>query len=1055
MRKAVRFFVDNALFGDVLTVAIIALGVASLFQIRREIFPNVNFDVISVDTVFPAASPEEVEKLVTNAIEQELQEVDGIKKLQSYSRDGLSRILVYVDPDRTTSDKAKSDIQNVIDRLTDLPEAAEDTVVTSLESKQGPVIEVSVAGELPELELRRAAKRLEKEIESVPGVARVSFLGLRKLEYKVDADLRKLAEYRLSLDDLVIALKAQNVSIPGGIVEVSDGGGKGRERVVRTSTDFERVEDVRDTVIRANDLGRPIRVGDVARVYEGQERAIVMSRTNGKPSISLTVLQKEKTDAIDMVDAVKERVDSVRPTLDPRIEVDFINDFSDFIRRRLQIVTGNLLVGLCLVLLLLPLMIPFRFAMIIALGEPFAFLGTILLLYWTGNSINLISMIGLIIVSGILVDDSIVVTENAVRMVQAGKSPREAAIKGTMQIMPPLVASVLTTSAAFLPMAFMSGIFGKFVREIPIAVLTALAVSLFETFFILPAHVAHWIKAKQFVATEAVTKVRKWYSPGMLKRLTAWTQAAWDERVVPAYVRLLEKILRKRYWVLAGLGIFFFGSIGLATQVMRFVLFPPEGVEIFFVQAEAPSGTSLERTAELLKTVERKVAELPPQELQDYTTVVGLVQQEPNDPNTQRGAEFGQVVVILTPETARERKAQQIMDGLRESVGQVPGLDRISFARVNTGPPVGKPVSLGVRGTEFEDILVVVRELEARLQKLPGVFDVRNSYHLGKEELLVRVNGPEAAAAGLSTLAIGSTVRAAFEGTVATSIRKLDEEIDVRVSLPRADRASEESFRGLLIPNPMGNLVPLGSVARIDRGQGLSEIRHEAAMRQVVVTADVDVDKTSALEANGSAREWISELSRLKPGVSVAFGGEDEDTQESFASLGRAFLIALIGIFLILILTFKNLFQPLIVLITIPLGVISVIWAFFLHGLPLSFMGMLGIVALAGVIVNNAIVFVDFVNQARKDGMDERMSIVEAARTRIRPIFLTTITTTIGILPAAYGIGGLDMFVVPIALALGWGIFFGSVLTALVFPAALAVLDDARSFGRRSWRRTS
>ncbi|MBX9768143.1 MAG: efflux RND transporter permease subunit, partial [Bdellovibrionales bacterium] len=677
----------------------------------------------------------------------------------------------FLDPDRISAEKGKSNIQDVVDRLTGLPEASKKPIVTALESKQAPIIEVSVAGNIDELELRKAARFLESELEAVPGVARIAFRGLKKLEYHVEADLRKLSRYRLSLDDLAMALRSQNVMIPGGVIEVRDS--EGKEKIVRTKGDFETLEDVQKTVVRANDLGEAIRVRDVARVFETQERASVLSRTNGLPAIVLTVLQKERTDAIDVVDGVKKRLEEIKPQINSAVKVNLINDFSDFIRRRLSIVTGNLLLGLLFVLLLLPLMIPWRFSLIVALGEPFAFLGTILLLYYTDHSINLISMVGLIIVSGILVDDSIVVTENAVRMVGEGKTPREAAIQGTMQIMAPVTASVLTTTMAFLPMAFMSGIFGKFVREIPIAVLAALGVSLFETFFILPAHVAHWIKPKSFIP--AATAKKSVFSG--LAKFAERTQNLWDKTVTPKYLSWLQWSIDRKYKMMTGLLLFFVLSIAVGVKVMKFVLFPPDGIEIFYIQTEAPIGTSLENHAAIVREIEQKVSELPASELLDHTTTVGLVQQDPNDPNTQRGAEFAQVMVLLTPESARNRKAEEIIEDMRGKIGTPRGLDRVAMTRVNSGPPVGKAISIGVRGKEYKDIMVAVSEIEKYLSTMTGVFDVRNTYRMGKEEVRIQVNGAEAAAAGLSVAQIGTSVRAAFEGNVATSIRKLDEEI--------------------------------------------------------------------------------------------------------------------------------------------------------------------------------------------------------------------------------------------------------------------------------------
>lgn len=1042
MRKVIEFFIRNSLFGDLLSGIVIIAGIYTAFHIRREIFPNVNFDIVAVTTVFPAASPEEVEKLVTNRIEQELQEVDGIKKIQSSSIEGLSSITVFLDPDRTTAEKGKTDIQDVVDRLQELPDQAKKPVVTSIQSKLSPIIEVSLTGDIAPMEFRRLAKQMERELENLPGVARVVHRGLRAKEIQVEADPAKLQHFRLSLDDLQRALSAQNLSIPGG----TSGGGVALEKTVRTLGEFQTIEDVRNTVLRANELSHPIRVRDVALVTETLEKPEILVHTNGKPALSLTVLQKERSDAIDVVDAVRARIDALKPGLKqryPTLEIDFINDFSDFIRRRLSILTGNFTIGLLLVLAFLPLLIPFRFSLLIAFGEPFAFLGTLLVFYWFDHSINLISMIGLIIVSGILVDDSIVVTENAVRMVDEGKTPEEAAVIGTLQIVGPVTASVLTTTVAFLPMAFMSGIFGKFVREIPIAVITALGVSLFETFLILPAHIAHWIQPKVKGALGAASApVKKAHG---LARFTAKTQGFWEARVVPVYLGWLATSLKRRYWVALGGVLFFVGTLLFAQQKMQFILFPPDGLEMFFVQTDMPVGTSLETHERLVKGIEAKVAKLPESELADFTTTIGLAQQDPNDPFTRRGAEIGQIMVILTPERDRKRKADDIISELRQQIGTPAGFTRVRIARADTGPPTGKPVSLGVRANEYSDILPAVAALKEQLKSIPGVTDIADTYTLGKEEIRVKIRSADAAAALLNVGAVGTTVRAAYEGVVATKIRELDDETKVRVSLPRVARQDTSALASLLIPNPMSQLIPLGSIASFEPSHGLSQMDHEKTQRQVKVTAEVDTKVTSSLEVNGKLKDQLGELQKRFPLTTIEFGGEDEDTQESFASLGRAFLLAMAGIMLILVLTFKNLLQPLVVLLTIPLGIVSILWAFFLHRMPMSFMGSLGVVALAGVIVNNAIVLVDFVNERRRNGVSNFDSIMEAAKTRVRPIFLTTVTTVIGILPTAYGIGGEDAFVVPLALALGWGLLFGSMLTAFVFPAALSILDDVNA----------
>lgn len=1046
MSALIRFFIKQPLFADLLTLFILLVGAASALLIRREAFPNVVFDIITVNSIYAGASPEEVEKLVTNPIEQDMKEVDGIKRLTSTSVEGRSYIWAQLDPDQTDEKKGKEDIQDVVDGLTsDLPKEVERPLVKSIEAKLTPIIQIAMGGDVPEIELRAKAKELEKDLEKLPGVARVEPQALPDLEIRVAADPKRLQAYRLSLNDLIDALKQQNVNVPGGTVKPTAAGAAGHEIMVRVIGEYKSLRSIEDTVIRANDIGTPVRVGNVAKVYYDLEEKQVDSRANGKPAVILTVLKKEKADAIHVVDAVRKRVKEYEAAQGGALRMSYIEDFSEFIRRRLSVLTSNLLVGLVLVFLVLAAMLPVSVAVLVAMGIPFAFFATMIFFNYMGFSVNLISLLGLIIVSGMLVDDAIVVTDNAVRHMEDGKPPEEAVTLGTLQVWAPIAASVLTTVVAFLPMMFMSGIFGKFVREIPVGVIVALLFSLFEAYFILPAHIMRWVR----IPPREPASAARGEGVSRFSAIKARVRGFWPDVVVPFYGRLLAWTLKHRY-IMAGLfaGLFF-GTLLLGAKGMRFILFPPEGVETFFVRAEAPVGTSIERMGELVKPLEAIVAKLPPHELDNYITTLGIHQQEPNDPFAKRGSHYAQIAVNLTAEERRERMAAEIIDGLRPQLGLPPGLDKVYFTRVNPGPPVGKAVDIGIQGGRYEDIMPAVAEMKKFLGAIPGVIDIDDSHVTGKEEIRLSVKPAEAAAAGLSVAEIGTTVRAAFEGIEATSIRELDDEVKIRVSLNEGSRTRASTLESIEIPNRQGYLVPLTRVASTARDRGIAVYGHEDNQRQVRVSADVDVTKVSATEVAEKVQAYAPEFKKLFPKVDINMGGEDEDTKESMQSLLRAFAVAALGIFLILVLTFKNLSQTLLVMITLPMGIISVILAFFFHGMPLSFMGILGIVALAGVIVNNAIVFIDFVNQKRADGVGRLQSILESAKMRLRPIFLTSITTVFGVLPTAYGIGGMDRFVVPIAMALGWGLLFGAVLTAVFFPVAVAIVDDLQAvFGR-------
>ncbi len=1036
MNSLITFFIRQRLFGDLLCIFIVVLGVLGLALIKREVFPNVQFDIITISSLYPGASPQEVEKLVTNPIEQDLKEVDGIKKLTSVSAEGRSYVVAQLDPDQTTEAKAKDDIKDVIDRF-ERPDGVEEPKVQAIETKQSPIIEVAISSDLPPLELRSIAKELEIEIESVAGVAKVAYKGLRNREIRVAVDPAKLVRYRMSLDEIIAALRAQNRSIPAGSIDPPAMGEF--EKIVRTVGEFEDIKDIEKAVVRANEIGRAIRISDVATVTLDQEEPTIINRTNGKPSLSLTVLKKETADAINVVEAVRTKVLAFDAQLQEQlkaagrasVDTDFLNDFSMYIKRRVSVLGGNLAVGMTFIFFTLILFMPWRVAAIVVVGVLLSFLGTMGIFYYNDYSLNLISLLGLIIVSGMLVDDAVVVTDNYIRYKHMGKSNDEAAVLGTREIWPAVTASVLTTVVAFLPMMFMSGIFGKFTRQIPLGVVIALLFSLAEGLLILPQHLSHYVRDADFILR-----------PGSYR---ARFENFWQTRIAVSYEKTVRLFLANKYKTVALFGLFFVALTALAAIKNTFVLFPADGIEIFFVKAKAPTGTSLDHMAEIMKPIEKAVMELPSEELEDVSTAIGIVQQDPNDPNTKRGSEYAQLVIYLSPESDRTRKAKEIIESLRTKIGLPDNLESLTFDRVSNGPPVGKAVSLGVRGRLYEDIMPAVAALKEVVASIPGTSDVSDSFIKGKREIHINVKPELAASSGLNVTSVGTTVRAAIEGIKASDIQELDEQVDIKVTFKDDVKTNERILSKIMIPNQRGNLVPLKNIASFTETDSISVYEHDNNTREVKVTANVDEKNLSATDANNKIRELLPELQKKFPKVSFAFGGEDEDTKESFQSLGRAFLIAFLAIFFILILTFKSVIQPFLVVLTIPSGIMAVVIVLWLRGMPLSFLAMLGVIALAGVIVNNAIVLIDFVNREREQGVGKIESIIAAATTRLRPIFLTTFTTVAGLLPTAHGIGGKDPFVVPIVTALGYGLLIGALITLFFFPLAISILDDVIS----------
>lgn len=1028
MKSIIRFFYGQHLFGNLLTALVLIFGLISVFTIRKDLFPKVEFDITLVNAVFPGASPDQVEKLIVNPIEQALKEVDGVKKVQSQALDGRAVITVTLDPDSRDSEKTNDDIQRAVDQVEDYPPEAEKPLVVSLESGQTPLIELSITSEsADDLVLRDTAKYIADELSNVPGVAKVVKDGWRKKEYQVLLHQEKLIQNHVSLAGVVETLRSQNIQLPAGDMTLPSG----REVSIKTDGEFRTSDDIAKSFVRANFEGFGVQIQDIGDVKLGLEKPNILYKTNGKRAFKLTVIKKEKADALKTVDSVREAMTKIGTRLPTGVDYFFINDFTFYLENRLSTLGGNMAMGIVLVCIVLALFLPFRVALVVALGIPFSMLLAITIVQYFGFSLNLISLIGLIIVSGMLVDDTIVVTENIFRRIESGEDLETAIVDGATEMLAPVVASVLTTVAAFAPMLFMTGIFGKFVFEIPLLVILPLLISLYEAFIVAPGHVL------TIVGKSAVEKIQK-------RKLELSKKAHWYDRFLPHFRTFVSMTVEKRYYVLGGF-IATLVATGLMTSQMKFILFPPDGIYSFFIRVDSSPGATFEEMAQIMVPVEQEIAKLPKQELVDYTTFLGIQQEDPSDPLTKRASHYAQILVNLSPEGDRDRSVDEVIEELRGKVGVPKGATKILFKVAQGGPPQGPPISINVFGEDFKILREIADEVKKEMATVDGITDIEDSEVIGKKELKVVPDAAKVTKVGLSVREVAASVRAAFAGIVASSSRTLDEEIDIRVQLKPQQVEANEQLRDLKIGNMQGNLIPLSRIASFEETDSRLIIQHEKYKRILNISAQVNLDKTTAVAATAVLQEKLKDVLKNHPRYEISFGGENEDTAESMASLGRAFAVAALFIFVILVLTFKSFLQPLLVLLALPLGFMGVVFALLIHGKPVSFMAMLGIIALAGVIVNNSIVYIDYFNTRIREGANLNDALVDAATTRLRPIILTSLTTVLGLMPTAYGIGGSDGFVASLALALGWGLMIGSILTVIVFPAILRIVSDLQA----------
>ncbi len=1031
MKRIPELSVRNSMFVNMLTGFIIIAGLISMFGLRKEAFPPVSFDVVTVTTYFRGASADKVEKLVTSPLEREIKEVNNIKEMSSISNEGVSRIFIKIASGVRNTRKVINDIQKAVDRVTDFPKDVDERpIVTEITSGEIPVIKVALSGAMPEFRLRKLADDLRDIFEDISGVASVERVGYRDEEIWVEPDPEKMSRLHISFKEIADALASQNVDSPGGKFKPGN-----KEYNVKVKSEYRSLEDIKNSIIRANDLGNWLRIKDIARVRPAFEDDIFINKVLGSRAITLTVIKRETGDILKIVKRVRRAINKFKKTAPPSLKISTFYDMSYYVSRRLNVLRSNGIIGFILVAGVLFLFLHPIPAVMTALGIPVAMLATFWIMILSGLTINLITMFGLIVVLGMLVDDGIIISENVYRYIEQGMPVREAAVKGTQEVMYPVLSTVLTTIAAFSPLMFMGGLLGRFVKYIPLVAIIALIASLAEAFVILPSHLSDF--------SHPLTKGNKGKS-----------EKKWFKIIHGRYKQFLNYCLVRRYKVVVIVLAAFVFSVIAAKVFMPFMLFSSKGVEQFSVRMEAKPGVSLEYTNKLIKKVEEFISKIPPKYLDTYSTLVGRLQEERSyDPNARQASNLAQINVYLTAYSKRDKTAGQIIEMLKPGIKKLfkelkpKGVEKLYFQKLKEGPPVGRPVDVRVRGEDFGVLAKISAGIEAYINSLKGIQGTSTSYDLGANQIDVIIDSEKAAKAFLTNSDIAFAVRSAFAGWVATTIKrtKAEKEIDVLVRFPAEYRNSPDVFDKIYVRNKFDNLVPLKKVVYIKKSRMLNSIRHVGGKRFIAVTADVDNRHITSLRANALIRRKFADLPFKHPGYSLEFSGENEETLESLGNLFKAFIIAFLLIFLILATQFKSFSQPFIVMSAIPLGLIGVIAAFLIHKEPLSFLAILGLVGLTGVVVNDSIVLVDFINKQRLKSTTVIEAIMAAGTLRFRPVILTTLTTVVGLWTVAYGIGGMDPFLRPMALAMSWGLLFATFLTLIVIPCLYAILEDIKA----------
>ncbi len=1039
--SVISYSIRNPLIINLSLAVVVVMGVLSWYGLPQEMFPLVELDKVRIITVFEGAPPEEVERQVTLPIEEEFDGMADIDVITSTSLEGASQVLIELKPGSDV-DNFMRDARTALDQVTDLPDSAEQPELKRLQTRF-PVISLAVYGEVSRAYLYEVAEKVRRRMQQIPGIASVGMAGEREWELWVIVDPHELAARQVSLDLLVRALRDNLSDQPGGSIEAQEGDillrGKGYEP---------EPEAMREIVLRSNANQGLLKLGEVAHIERRFEEARTFGRFNGQPSVNLTVSKTLQSSSIEIAAQVRALAEELKGELPQTVQVGVFGDLSVYVKNRLDTVKSSGLVGLVLLLISLYLFLNFRVALVTAMGIPISFLIAIVLLYFLDYTINMVSLFAFLIALGMIVDDAIIVTENVYRHMANGVPPSEAAEQASREVFWPVVASTATTIAAFLPMFAIGGTLGVFIAVIPVVVTFALLGSLWEAFLILPSHAAHFLRV----------------TPAVAERPDRWA------RFLHGYGEWLRWSSRHKYLIaVISIGILAISLVYAATRI-PYQQFGEVDTGQFFVNIEAPNTYGLDETLGLAKQLEASILrQVKPHELDTMLTNVGVSFIDFN--RVKFGSNVIQFVIDLKKQVAKSfiekwitplvslkferqgsrlRDADIIINELRSDLQRLAGVNKLSILRPQGGP-AGADIEIGVIGPEIPVLQAQVNRIQDYLSRMPGVKDVQHDMEPGKLEYQYQLN-QRGRLLGISQSSLADVVRTGFLGNELMHVSWKDKRLPVRLIYTDAIRQRSDSLQQLPIVLANGNTVYLGEVADISISRGLNSIQRRGAQRMATLTAEVDTETITALQVTARVQQEFQQLEKQLPGYQLLFLGEKKAASDAMQGMLVAMVIALVLIFFILATLFNSLLDPLIVMFIIPFGLVGVIVGHAVFGYNLQFLSMVGFIALAGIIVNDSLILVDFIRRQRRQGLGPIDSVVEAGKVRARPIILTSVTTFLGISPLIFFATGQTAFLSPMAVSLGFGLIFATVLILIALPCFYLIADDFRGLFRTRTR---
>ena len=1034
MKRLLAAFARNTVFANILLLLIFFAGFLATKMMVRESFPEFSIDKIVITVPYPGADPEEVEEGINQKIEDALESIEGIDQYTTKSKEGVATVIVDVKDGYDTSEVLDT-VRSHVNAISTLPVDAEKPIIREIVKKQ-VVMLLALSGDLNEKQLKQWGERVKDEVKQIPLISQVETYGTREYEIGIEVSEEGLRRYGLSFDAVAQAVRKSSVNLAGGTLRTV-----GEEIRIRTVGRKYTGEELAGIVVLARPGGEIITLDRIAEIRDGFTEDPLFASIDGKPAMFVQIAKTEEEDAIKISNAVQDFVKEKAEVLPPGVHISVFYDTTDSLRARINLLTRNGVLGLCLVFFMLWLFLDLRLSFWAGLGIPISIAGAMFILWSIDATINMISLFGLIMVLGIVVDDAIVVGEAIYVHRKRGESPLDAAVNGVSEVAMPVLAAVTTTIVAFIPLSYVGGTMGKFVAILPLVVVSCLTISLVESLFLLPAHLSH---------LPDLNKPKKLWAPfALIERGRLAVSTGLEDFIEKRYVPFIARVLNWRYVSLAIAIAVLMLSVGLVKGgLVKFQVFPKLDGFVVTSTVEFPEGTPPDVTKKALRKLEAafdRVAEKTP-------TISGepliqqrlmLVGQVLSGDMGAKGPHMGSIQIILLPSEERGVHSNDLLIAWEEEVGGIPGVKSLSFEGMQAGPS-GAEIEVWLQGQNMDELLAAADDLQEALKEFKGVYQIRSDYTQGKNELQLALK-PEATTLGLTVQDLASQINAGFYGREAFRLQRGSDDIRVKVRYTADERSRISDFKKVYIRTPDGREVPLLSVADITFAPGFSTISRTDGLRRIKVTAEVNNRKANSGEIFAElGRTTFKELKHDYPGIHLAMQGSKKNTRESFASLKVGFPIAMVGIFVIIATIFRSYIQPFIILFTIPFGIIGAILGHLLLGYSLSMMSIFGMVALSGVVINDAIVLIERVNENLSGGMKLFDAIIQGGARRFRAIFLTSISTIGGLAPLIMETDMQAKFLIPMALSVAGGVAFATGLTLILIPSLLVIINDLR-----------